>query len=115
MPELVRYLLDDGSHVLVQAAAGDGVTLTGRVGKTVDAVSSLAESLSSVRGAASEALRLFREGIDAPEHIEIEFGVVLNAEAGAIIAKTGVEGHMKIKLMWAKPHRNDAAEARVRP
>lgn len=100
MTELVRYRLADGSHVLVQTDAGDGVTLTGRGGTAVDAASSLMESLSSVRKAAIETLQQFRNGINGPEKIEIEFGVVLNAEAGAVIAKTGVEGHMKIKLVW---------------
>jgi hypothetical protein len=29
--------------------------------------------------------------------------VRLNAEAGAVIAKTQAEGHLKVKLVWRKP------------
>jgi hypothetical protein len=35
-----------------------------------------------------------------PDGIEVEFGVKLNAEAGAVIAKSAVEGHFTVKLSW---------------
>ncbi|WIX75180.1 CU044_2847 family protein [Amycolatopsis carbonis] len=34
--------------------------------------------------------------------MEIKFGVKLSAEAGAVIAKTGVEGQLEIKLKWRR-------------
>jgi len=30
----------------------------------------------------------------------VEFGVRLTAEAGAVIAKSSVEGHLTVKLTW---------------
>ena len=33
--------------------------------------------------------------------MEIEFGVKLTAEAGALIAKSAVEGHLVVKLSWS--------------
>ena len=33
---------------------------------------------------------------------EIEFGVKLNAAAGAVIAKTSAEGHLTVKLTWSR-------------
>jgi hypothetical protein len=33
----------------------------------------------------------------------IKFGVKLDAEVGAVIAKTGVEGHFEVKLTWRAP------------
>jgi Trypsin-co-occurring domain 1 len=35
-----------------------------------------------------------------PDDLEVEFGVRLNAEAGAVIAKTQAEGHLKVELAW---------------
>ena len=35
--------------------------------------------------------------------VEVEFGLSLDAEAGAFIAKTGISGHFTIKLTWTKP------------
>ncbi|MEU7141618.1 CU044_2847 family protein [Nocardia sp. NPDC046473] len=104
MSELIRYALEDGSHVLIAAQTAEGVNLTSRAGKTVDAVAtSLAAALSSVRQAAAETVRGFRDAVDGPENIEIEFGVTLSAEAGAIIARTGMEGHLKVTLTWQAP------------
>ena len=34
------------------------------------------------------------------DDLEVESGVRLNAEAGAVIAKTQAEGHLKVKLAW---------------
>jgi hypothetical protein len=36
----------------------------------------------------------------SPDGVEIEFGVKLAGEAGAIIAKTSGEGHFTVKLSW---------------
>ncbi|EKV03851.1 hypothetical protein Lepto7375DRAFT_6169 [Leptolyngbya sp. PCC 7375] len=35
-----------------------------------------------------------------PQKIEIEFGIDFDAEADAIIAKTGVQSSIKVKLTW---------------
>jgi Trypsin-co-occurring domain 1 len=61
------------------------------------------DALSSVRDAALIALRTFREGPDdsAPDEIELEFGVKFGSEAGAMIAKTTLEGQFTVRLTWA--------------
>ncbi|MFE2032629.1 CU044_2847 family protein [Streptomyces scopuliridis] len=43
---------------------------------------------------------MFRDGSLKPDGVELEFGVKLMAEAGAVIAKTSAEGHMTVKLSW---------------
>uniref|UniRef100_UPI000B29EAC9 CU044_2847 family protein n=1 Tax=Streptomyces phaeochromogenes TaxID=1923 RepID=UPI000B29EAC9 len=58
-------------------------------------------SLEGVRAAAESALRVFRDGSLKPDTVEIEFGVKLTAEAGALIAKSAVEGHLVVKLSWS--------------
>lgn len=42
--------------------------------------------------------------------MELEFGVKLSAQAGAVIAKTGVDGHLKIKMIWERDPGRPAAE-----
>lgn len=44
---------------------------------------------------------MFRDGSLRPDSVEIEFGVKLTAEAGALIAKSSVEGHLVVKLSWS--------------
>ncbi len=35
-----------------------------------------------------------------PDELEITFGVKLDAQMGAVIARTGVEGQLEVKLTW---------------
>ncbi|MGH3867074.1 MAG: hypothetical protein ACRDQ4_13215 [Pseudonocardiaceae bacterium] len=52
MAEYIRFSLADGGHILVESAAGDGVQLTSRAARAVDAASeSFGGALSSVRKA----------------------------------------------------------------
>jgi len=59
--------------------------------------------------AALASVRLAAESIHAaladinPEEVKVEFGLKLEAEAGAVIAKTGVEGHFTVSLTWPTP------------
>lgn len=41
-----------------------------------------------------------------PNEVEIEFGIIFDSEVGALIAKTGIESSVKIKLTW-KPKSSD--------
>jgi hypothetical protein len=40
--------------------------------------------------------------IDRPSEVEVAFGIKLDAEAGALIAKAGVEGSIGVKLTWER-------------
>jgi hypothetical protein len=35
-----------------------------------------------------------------PDEVTVEFGIKFDAEAGAIIAKAGVEGSLTVELVW---------------
>ncbi|QXJ21246.1 hypothetical protein AGRA3207_002083 [Actinomadura graeca] len=60
------------------------------------------EALKTFRDSAASALTVFRDDALRPDEIEIEFGLKLNAEAGAVLAKAAAEGHLKVTLRWAK-------------
>lgn len=69
----------------------------------------LTEALDRVRPAAHAVIDTFRDlDLDA---IDIEFGLKLNAEAGAVIAKTGVEGHFTVKIAWKPSSRQPSQPA----
>jgi hypothetical protein len=79
---------------LVSRGAGGPNSLE-RAGRTFD------DALTGIRAAAESALRVFRDGALKPDAVELEFGVKLTAEAGAVIAKSAVEGHLTVKLSWS--------------
>ncbi|WTX70890.1 hypothetical protein OG788_16130 [Streptomyces sp. NBC_00647] len=109
MDGLVEFKTDDGALVVVEAADdASGSRLVARDDGTVQATRTFEGALEGVRAAAQSALRVFRDGSLRPDSVEIEFGVKLSAEAGALIAKSSVEGHLVVKLSWApgEPERN---------
>jgi hypothetical protein len=97
---LVSYELDSGT-VLVEVGEQTGFSRASRVGDLAESASmTLATALTQVRDAADVALRQFRGMASKPDEVQIEFGVKLTAQAGAVIAKTGLEGQLKVKLAW---------------
>ncbi|HSV66959.1 MAG TPA: CU044_2847 family protein [Mycobacteriales bacterium] len=113
MAELTRFELEGGGSVVVEIADEPGVTRASRQGRIVkDARASFEKALGEVRDAASAALGQFRSMARQPDEVEITFGVKLDAEAGAVIAKTGVEGHFAVTLSWRRePSGSTAAPA----
>ncbi|MGW0810760.1 CU044_2847 family protein [Nonomuraea sp. NPDC002799] len=71
------------------------------LGVVHDAKVRFQDALVHVRDAASVALQTFRDIPAGPDEVEIEFGVKLGTEAGAVIAKTALEGHLTVKLKWS--------------
>ena len=102
---LVEFKTDDGAVVAVEAVTErrPGSRLVARGDGTVQAARTFEGALEGVRAAAESALRVFRDGALRPDGVEIEFGVKLSAETGAIIAKGTAEGHLVVRLTWSPP------------
>ncbi|MGW3938884.1 CU044_2847 family protein [Streptomyces phaeochromogenes] len=98
----MEFKTDDGAVIVVEGVEDEsGSRLVARADGTVQAARTFEGSLEGVRAAAESALRVFRDGSLKPDTVEIEFGVKLTAEAGALIAKSAVEGHLVVKLSWS--------------
>ncbi|MFJ8943598.1 CU044_2847 family protein [Streptomyces sp. NPDC102395] len=103
MTGLVEFRTQDGAVVAVEAVTEQrpGSRLVARGDGTVQAARTFEGALEGVRSAAESALRVFRDGALRPDGVEIEFGVKLAAETGAIIAKGTAEGHLVVRLTWS--------------
>ncbi|MFE7528962.1 CU044_2847 family protein [Kitasatospora sp. NPDC057542] len=105
--QLIRVSLDDsdaaGQVVLEVDTAGSGIVRAARPGEIVGtATRTLTESFDQVRGAAAALLDRLTTLPSPPSSVEVELGVKINAEAGAVIAKTAAEGNFVIKLTWQR-------------
>jgi Trypsin-co-occurring domain 1 len=102
MSELVEVRTDAGP-VLFDSdnLTAVGPEQVGRRGKNIVAQldQRLDDTLASVRPAADAVIRTFQPL--APHELIVEFGLRLDAEAGAVIAKTGLAGHFTITMKWA--------------
>jgi hypothetical protein len=103
MEGMVEFRTGDGAVIMVEAAEEQSGSrlVSRRPDGTVQATRTFESALDGVRAAAESALRIFRDGTLRPDGVEIEFGVKMSAEAGAIIAKGTAEGHLVVKLTWS--------------
>lgn len=116
MAELVRYDLGDGAAVFVEDAhpSADGPVRVGRTGDLIhEAGQSLQAALAPLRVAARDILSQLKDA--GPDEVSVELGVVLTAQAGAVITKTGGEAHLKVALVWKRPVPGDGPAPQVAP
>jgi hypothetical protein len=109
--ELVRWQTEHGTVVVEIDDREPGFRSVARGNGIVhDAAERFEDAFQNVRDAAESAMAALRGGKLNPDAVELEFGVKLNAAAGAVIAKTSVEGHLKVKLTWGRPATEAAPE-----
>jgi Trypsin-co-occurring domain 1 len=102
--ELASFELEGGGSVLVEIDSATGISRVGRQGEIVrTAARTFEQTLATVRDAATAALSQFQAMTRRPDEVEIKFGVKLDAEMGAMIARTGIEGQLAVKLTWRAP------------
>jgi hypothetical protein len=91
--ELVRFELEEGGEVLVEVDEDAyGVSRAARdEDEVIRAGKRLEAALAVIRPAARAVLETLG-GLGADEK-QVQFGVKLNGQAGAFIAKAGAEGH----------------------
>lgn len=79
------------------------------------------EGLDQVRQMAGRTLERMVSLPAPPSTVELEFGVKFNVETGVVIARTGVEGHLKVKVVWERdgqrrrPEEDEASPAAPGP
>lgn len=108
MVQLVRF--DLGSDGSVVAEIDDTDPGVERASWGGDQLKTVVASLGQVTGLAFAAVRQFKN-IEHPDEIELEFGIRLNMEAGAVLARSSAEGHIQVRLAWQRsgPERPSAS------
>jgi hypothetical protein len=100
MVQLVSFPSDTGFPLKVEVSENDyGVE---RVARRGGGIIEATQKLEDALGQAMPTLRSVVRSVQSlsPDEAEIEFGITLSAEAGAVVAKTAVEGHFTITLSW---------------
>jgi len=99
----MRFTVRNGSGSVV-VESGEPASGIGQVGRRGDQVRNVGASLEAglveIKDAAASALDVLRAS--NPDEIKLTFGVKLTAEAGAVLAKTGAEGHFDVEMLWRR-------------
>jgi hypothetical protein len=79
--------------------------LGGGAGEVVEkAGTTFGQAISRIQPAATGLIASLRASVDPPDEVDIEFGVQMSADFGAVIAKASAEANFKVALHWkAKP------------
>lgn len=104
MKRLVTYPLEGGGTVSVEVEDEPAVARRGLNPTDVSekATSTFESTLASVKPAIMAIASTFRGLVDAPEEVEIEFGLKFTGQAGAIIASAETEAHFQMRMVWKR-------------
>lgn len=108
MASLAEMPLDGGGWILVEAPeAAGGPVKAGRLGEAIrELPASLQTALAPVADAARTVLEELRKA--GPTEVEVEFGVDLAMQAGAVITKSETSCHLKVRLTWQNGDANQS-------
>jgi hypothetical protein len=106
MAYLVEVPVDGGGSLLVEVSEED---LPGRLEfaalRPGEIVARAGESLGQAIDQLGPAIRTIRDHLAAmsPDETTVEFGIILGAESGIVIAKGTTQVHFTVKLAWRRP------------
>jgi len=109
MQRLAIFTTADGDEVAIQVADDGpvpGMTTRGiPTGRLVERTEqSLDEVLAHARPAVTSLLRQVRQQEDAPDELEVEFGIQISLEVGAYIAAASSTANFRVTMRWlARP------------
>jgi hypothetical protein len=107
VPRLVSFQLGNGNCFVaeVDGDSGDGRTMRGISAAPemiVQSSKTFEASLRNIKQAAEVMVDRLCSLAKPPDELGVEFGVKLNAETGAIIAKASTEANFTITLKWKR-------------
>lgn len=106
MKKLVEFPLEDGSSIIVEVDEKPHDEYDGIRGETNNRVVERAEktleaAIDQVKNSADMIIKRMVNLTEKPDEIEIEFGLKLSTQLGAVIASGTVEANYVIKLKWS--------------
>jgi Trypsin-co-occurring domain 1 len=106
MPVYLDVPLADGSSFTVEVDEPQRGPVTRGGGRLTDTVVEAGQSLEDALDRVSPAFRVLvgklREAAERPDDMEIEFGLKLSTELGAIVAKTAGEANFRVCVRWSR-------------
>ncbi|MFD3581613.1 CU044_2847 family protein [Streptomyces sp. NPDC058683] len=111
MDDIVRMPLEGGGSILFEGATGaEGPVKAGRLGSVIGELpATLQATLGPVRDTARVILEQLRQA--GPDEVEVEFGVDLSAQAGAVITKAETGCHVTVRMVWRNDEPHDVTAA----
>ncbi|GAB4581805.1 MAG: hypothetical protein Fur0022_45550 [Anaerolineales bacterium] len=95
---LVDFGEEAGGLVPVSRGGGKLGEVTGElVEKSREAID---KAMDTIQGMAAKTIAAAKGISEPPDAIEVEFGIKLDAQAGALVAQAGTEASITVKMVW---------------
>lgn len=110
MAGFVRIPLEDGVSVLIDASqVVDGPLPAGRLREVVH---EFPDNLGAVLGPVTSMARTVLDELrrSGPDEVQVEFGVDLSVQAGAVITKGEAACHLRVTMTWKNSDSDQGAE-----
>lgn len=102
--KLVEYKLEQGGAILIEVVETEyeiGRTPVAiKPGVPEEATKKFGQALEDIKPVADVIVQKLKSLSSKPDSIGVEFGIKMNAKAGALIAATEVEANFKVTLSW---------------
>lgn len=117
MGTLVRFDLGDGDSVVAELERVDGGVVDAATPSDLvaRATGSFSAALDQVRSVAALTIRRMRDLPQRPDEVTVDFGIQLDAEVGAVLARTGARGHLQVQLTWRRDEQAPEASPATGP
>ncbi|MEO0384598.1 MAG: CU044_2847 family protein [Pseudomonadota bacterium] len=93
-----------GKIVVVETDSdAEDLRLASSSAASADGTKKMIAAINSVRPAVDDLVAAFGSLARQPDELEIEFGLKLNGEVGALIAKTSTEANFSVTVKWVRP------------
>jgi hypothetical protein len=105
MRNLIRFELEQGGSVIVEVEDREpqGSPKVGRGGNLIaESRVKFEQAIDSIKPAATVLIAKLKEISDSVDEIGIEFGITLNSETDAFIARAGMEANFKVTVSWKR-------------
>ncbi len=116
MPQFIRYTLEDGSELLIEATGSEGGVVRAGISEKIEtAKTSFDAALDAVRLSALQIRRKLHD-VQADE-VEVKFGLKATGEIGNnmfAVGKAGLEANYEVTLKWKKDPLPEEALQRLR-
>ena len=116
MPQSIRYTLEDGSELLIEATGSEGGVVRAGISEKIEtAKTSFDAALDAVRLSALQIRRKLHD-VQADE-VEVKFGLKATGEIGNnmfAVGKAGLEANYEVTLKWKKDPLPEEALQRLR-
>jgi DNA-directed RNA polymerase specialized sigma24 family protein len=109
MTQLIEYELENGETVVLEIDedGGETIPVAQKTGVVKKANQTFDKALESIKPAAAAVILKLKSLHEPPDEIALEFGIKLNATAGAVVASTSLEANYKVTMTWKREAKNE--------